>query len=61
MRTGRRDLQRVEILSGLTAGDLVVGNSSEGKPGPVVAVQAKEDAARQAANPPEEEETGMFE
>jgi RND family efflux transporter MFP subunit len=62
IRTGRRELERVEVLAGLKPGELIVGNSNDGKAGPVVAVQSTSDSARQAANPPaEEEQTGLFE
>jgi RND family efflux transporter MFP subunit len=35
VRTGRRDRQRVEILDGLAAGDRVVADATQGRPGPV--------------------------
>jgi RND family efflux transporter MFP subunit len=38
VRTGRRDEHRVEILDGLSGGDLIVKRGEGGQPGPVVAV-----------------------
>ncbi|MEQ8788510.1 MAG: efflux RND transporter periplasmic adaptor subunit [Pirellulaceae bacterium] len=38
VRVGRRDVGRVEILEGLEPGDVVVGNSSDGRSGAVAAV-----------------------
>jgi multidrug efflux pump subunit AcrA (membrane-fusion protein) len=56
VKTGRRREQRVEILEGLAAGDLVVVNSDEGQAGAVTAVREKgetekaEDERRTAAS-----------
>jgi membrane fusion protein (multidrug efflux system) len=62
IRVGRRDLARVEVLSGISPGDLVVGNSHDGIPGAVVPVPAKPSGPRQAATPPAEaERSGLFE
>jgi RND family efflux transporter MFP subunit len=62
VRTGRRELTRVEVLSGIQPGEMIVVNSNDGKAGPVVAMKATGDAARQAASPAnEEEKTGLFE
>ena len=41
VRTGRRREHRIEILKGLSAGDLVVVNSHEGQAGAVTAVTVK--------------------
>jgi RND family efflux transporter MFP subunit len=57
---GRRDLHRVEVLAGISAGDFIVSNASDGKPGAVVAVEAKQDAPRQAEHRAEDQ-TGLFE
>lgn len=62
VRTGRRELTRVEVLSGIQPGEMIVVNSNDGKAGPVVAMKATGDAARQAASPANaDEKTGLFE
>jgi RND family efflux transporter MFP subunit len=41
VRTGREADNRIEILDGLAAGDMVVRNAAEGHDGPVIAVEKK--------------------
>jgi RND family efflux transporter MFP subunit len=45
IRTGREDIERVEVLDGLVVGAMVVLNASEGHDGPVVPKEAYSDAS----------------
>jgi RND family efflux transporter MFP subunit len=51
VRAGRQDGSRVEIVEGLTAGNVLVRNASDGHDGPVVAAEPSPSATRQAHLP----------
>jgi len=49
VRTGRRNAEYVEILDGLTRGDLVIARSEDGQAGAVTAVRDEEGGGRRTA------------
>jgi RND family efflux transporter MFP subunit len=51
VRTGREDGRRVEILSGLPAGSVLVRDASDGHDGPVVAISSEQAPPLQAQSP----------
>lgn len=61
IQTGRKQGDRVEILAGLRAGDVVVSNSTQGYAGPVVAVAEPAGAQLHANTSDGEAEAGLFE
>jgi membrane fusion protein (multidrug efflux system) len=51
VRTGREDGSRIEIIAGLKVGDVLVGNTTDGHDGPVVAVEKPPGVSLQTQTP----------
>ncbi|MGE3313895.1 MAG: efflux RND transporter periplasmic adaptor subunit [Planctomycetaceae bacterium] len=61
IRTGRRDGERVEVLQGLSIGDLVVARSSEGQSGAVTVVRDSSESGPRTATSNGQEESNASE